>query len=186
MKTKLALTTTLVTCQMLATGCTGIASMSGDETLSVNSVPSGASVYIMDKKIGETPLQIDQSTIYPNTYDPDKQSQYGVVSIRMEGCKDYSRRIGYRELVKNIDAELECGDSKVQPKTEAVQVAEPTTTHEAQSEPAPPQVTDEGSTKHMREKSAKSRLIELNQLKDEGLITPEEFQTIRRKILDAI
>ncbi|MCU7843734.1 MAG: SHOCT domain-containing protein [Candidatus Thiodiazotropha sp. (ex Monitilora ramsayi)] len=186
MKTKLALTTTLVTCQILVTGCTGIASMSGDETLSVNSVPSGASVFIMDKKIGETPLQIDQTTIYPNTYDPDKQSQYGVVSIRKAGCTDYSRRIGYRELIKNIDAELECGDSQTPSRTEAVQAAQSPTTNEVRSEPVSPQVTNEGSTKLMREKSVKNRLIELNQLKDEGLITPEEFQTIRRKILNAI
>lgn len=169
---------TLALCLPLVTGCTGITSVSGNETLSVKSTPSSASVYIMDKKIGETPLEIGQETLYPTAYDPTKQEQYGVVIIKSDGCKEYSRRIGYRELAKDIDATLECGDLQDKVSIEKEAVA-------ATQSDKPAQAGNIG-LEPIQTKSVKDRLMELNQLKEEGLLSPDEYHAIRQRILDSI
>ena len=165
-------------CQLLVTGCTGITSVPGNETLSLKSTPTSASVYIMDKKIGETPLEIGQDILYPTAYDPTKQEQYGVVVIKSDGCKAYSRRIGYRELARDIDVILECGNLQDKAATEKEAVAETQS-----SKPAP---ADDIGLEPDQTKSVKDRLMELNQLKQEGLISPQEYNAIRQRIMDSI
>lgn len=186
MKTKRLLITSLIATQALAAGCTGIASISSSDTLTVTSNPDGASVFIMDKKIGETPLEISQSTIYPNTYSPDKEGLYGVVTLKKAGCNDFSRRIGYRELIKNINADMECGDIDRQAPEVPAQTGQSQTPIENKVVPEPAQTVNYDPVNASRARNAKNRLIELNQLKTDGLITDEEFDTIRQRILDSL
>ncbi|MCU7852346.1 MAG: PEGA domain-containing protein [Candidatus Thiodiazotropha sp. (ex Monitilora ramsayi)] len=187
MKIKLLLTASFLTSQALLSGCTGIANVSGSDSLSVKSNPSGAQVYVMDKLIGETPIEISQTTLYPNTYDPDKEALYGVVVIKKEGCRDHSQRIGYRELIKSINADLTCGSTiskAIEKKESAVLAPIP---QESPSTPKPLETENIAPSNTMSiNKSAKRRLIEINQLKEEGLISEGEFQSIRQRILQTL
>ncbi|MEJ2622252.1 MAG: SHOCT domain-containing protein [Candidatus Thiodiazotropha sp.] len=129
----------------------------------------------MDKKVGVTPLEIGQETIYPTTYDPAKQNQYGTVTLKHEGCEDYTQYIGYRELMKDIDISLVCGEANEK------LTAEPSVSDSDSSSNHP-----DAERQPMQKKAVKQRLIELDQLKQEGLISPEEYRTIRQRILNSI
>jgi hypothetical protein len=175
MKFRPSLILTLGTYQLLTAGCTGVTSLSGDETLSIKSQPTSASVFIMDKKVGVTPLEIRQETLYPTTYDPAKQDQYGTVTLKHEGCADYTQHIGYRELAKDMDISLVCGEANEK------LMAEPSVSDSDTRSNHP-----DAKRQPMQKKAVKQRLIELDQLKQEGLISPEEYRSIRQRILNAI
>ncbi|MCU7934195.1 MAG: PEGA domain-containing protein [Candidatus Thiodiazotropha sp. (ex Dulcina madagascariensis)] len=148
----------IVLCLPLLHACTGIGAVSGNMPLKVESVPSGATVTIMDKNLGETPLRITQQQIYPAAYDPAQQQRYGEILIKKKGCRDYRKRISYRDFNQGLTVELDCGDAE----------------------------TDAKANGHQRDRTIKQRLIRLDNLKRDGLISEEEYRQARERILEAL
>ncbi|MCU7877980.1 MAG: PEGA domain-containing protein [Candidatus Thiodiazotropha sp. (ex Lucinoma borealis)] len=202
----------LAACLPLLHACTGIGAISGDMPLKVESDPIGATVFIMDKPVGKTPITISQQQIYPAGYDPANQKLYGSLTIRKTGCQDFKKTIRYQDFNQILYAELECGETpkrqSLQTSTSSRAIATPTDTptSSANLTPAsnksesPPKTT---ATQHTApEQSAvvenaigsvaqpsitiKQRLLRLDNLKHEGLITEKEYQKARKNILDEL
>lgn len=196
----------IVLCLPLLHACTGIGAVSGNMPLEVESVPSGATVTIMDKNLGETPLRITQQQIYPAAYDPAQQQRYGEILIKKKGCRDYRKRISYRDFNQGLTVELDCGDiaethplpshsstlAAPRPATgrhasEAVapNAAQPVTAQDSTSEQGPAE-TNAKANGHQRDRTIKQRLIRLDNLKRDGLISEEEYRQARERILEAL
>ncbi|MDA3869999.1 MAG: SHOCT domain-containing protein [Gammaproteobacteria bacterium] len=127
----------------------------GADAITVSSEPSGASIYVMGKKITETPAVIDLSAVYPVTYAQELQSDYGRITLKHEGCEDRIITVSSGMMSNGLKVKLDCVTAKE------------------------PQVAAPAST-------AAQRLEELQVLKAKGLLSEEEYQTIRNRILDSL
>ncbi|MBI5576786.1 MAG: SHOCT domain-containing protein [Deltaproteobacteria bacterium] len=140
-----------------AAGCGGTAVLNRANEISVASDPSGAAVTAAGKRIGVTPLVIRQQDVFPVVFPPENQDAYGTLVISKEGCKDHTVRVTNEVIRKGVNAKLDCGQSElVKPR--------------AGAPAAPPPAIRE-------------RLLRLNELRDQGLITADEYKEIRAKIL---
>lgn len=154
MKTK----TPLILCLMLpACGQTPLIHADAD-AITVSSEPSGASIYVMGKMIAKTPAVIDLGTVYPITYAPELQGNYGRMTLKLEGCEDRIITVSSGVISNGLKAKLDCV------ATEELRVVVPAPT----------------------DKPVVQRLEELQALKDKGLLSDEEYQTIRSRILDSL
>ena len=191
-------------CLPLIQSCTGIGGISGDMPLKVVSEPEGATVYIMGEAVGETPIAITQQRIYPAGYDADKQQQYGQLLIRKTGCRDLRKRIRYTDFDTGISVRLDCNatpgvtarQSIATPGTQqdhatstrSMDVA-PSSDTRSQPVAAPRQAGEAGAIEadaHSEGITPKQRLIRIDNLKRDGLISDEEYREIRKRILDAL
>ncbi|MEW8045877.1 MAG: PEGA domain-containing protein [Candidatus Thiodiazotropha sp.] len=201
----------ITACLPLLQACTGIGGVSGDMPLNVDTEPSGATVYVMGKAIGETPISIPQQQIYPAGYDANKAPMYGTLLIRKTGCQDLRRRIRYQEFNTGLSVELNCGGTRSSASRQASRPAKAVTPSAispqdrppaaknpemeqkpqsaTQQSPAPrhtPKTEKTEAGKQPANNTVKQRLITIDDLRREGLITEEEYQQARKKILDAL
>ncbi|MCK5640191.1 MAG: PEGA domain-containing protein [Gammaproteobacteria bacterium] len=141
-------------------GCSGngLASKSSSRFL-VNSEPEGATVYVLGQPVGETPLTLEQRSVFPLVYPPEQVNLYGKVELRHRGCETLQRPVSGRVLANGMLAKLKCKSVPA-----------------AQSE-------ETGKSATSATKSTRQRLLELQALKDEALISEEEYQTQRQRIL---
>ena len=164
-------------------GCTGTAFVSSSETVSVTSEPPGAMAYVMGEPVGETPLSIKQKDLFPAVYDQSKQDLYGTILFKKTGCEDLSQPVGMNAGGTGINAKLVCeGQPLTQEK--AVQAA-------PVEEPKAPNVETQRQTSKQTvakqpSHSVKQRLINLQDLRDSGLVSEEEYLNIRQRILDEL
>ena len=126
--------------------------------ISVSSKPSGAGVYAMGKRLGVTPVDVDNHSVFPVVYLPETENSYGHVTLTHEGCIDKKVKISAQIISNGLNAELDCSLEK----DTVIEGAGPV------------------------EKSVKQRLKQLQELKDEGLISDQEYQKIRRSILNLL
>ncbi|MES9828297.1 MAG: PEGA domain-containing protein [Candidatus Thiodiazotropha sp.] len=179
--------------------------------LNVDTEPSGATVYVMGIAIGETPISIPQQQIYPAGYDASKEPMYGTLLIRKTGCQDLRRRIRYQEFNTGLSVELNCSGTRSSTSKQSSQPAKAVAPsvispldrppaaknvemeqkrHSAtQQSPAPrhtPKTEKIEAGKQPANNTVKQRLIRIDDLRREGLITEEEYQQVRKKILDAL
>jgi hypothetical protein len=158
----------------LASGCAPMGAKPG--RVDVTSDPAGADVYAMDSKVGVTPLTLDQDVIFPLTYPSEKRALYGVVELRKAGCADARQSVSTRALARGIHVKLDCG------------AASPATPASSRAQPAPPPVNAQvPPTPAAKEKpGVELRLRQVKDLRDKGLITEQEAQEIRQRILDEL
>jgi len=142
-------------------GCAGVATRADE--FSVTTEPPGAAVYAMGERLGVTPLTIRQESVFPVVYQPDQQHLYGTLLLRKEGCREHSQRVSSAALHKGIAVNLDCGGRAVEEAAE-------------QREPAQPQAARTPAT----------RLRRLDQLRQEGLISDQEYRAIRSRILSEL
>lgn len=161
----------------LASGCAPMGAKPG--RVDVTSDPAGAEVYAMGSKVGVTPLTLDQDVIFPLTYPSEKQALYGVVELRKAGCADARQRVSTRALARGIHVKLDCGTA-ARVETPAPRQAQP-------APPAAPVNAHVPPTPAAKEKPGiELRLRQVQDLRDKGLITEQEAQEIRRRILDEL
>jgi len=145
---------------LLLAGCsTGGDRMSpsaGIAPFKVESVPAGAEVYVMGNKMGVTPMQLSRTDVFPNLYPREKESLYGKVTLRKEGCKDYTREVSGDITGFGLHAKLDC--------------ASPAPSTAAQ----PPSETVE------------QRLDKVKELLNKGLISDDEAKKARERILNSL
>lgn len=124
---------------------------------SVNSQPSGASVYVMGEELGTTPLEVTSNQVFPPTYPEELQSKYGKVKLTYPGCQPFEKTISGSVLANGLTAKLDCDVGSLAPEVAA-------------------------KTSALRE-DVQDRLRKLKAIFDEGLITEDEYRTKRQAIL---
>jgi len=153
---------------LLLHGCSNTVAPPKHGEIPVDSEPSGATVYVMGKVQGNTPLVIQLQDVFPIVYAPDQQDLYGLVILKKDGCQDYLQRVSSAILTTGVNAKLDCTDV----------AAEQTPTQ------IPP--ADQSGIPVAAPTSLKQRLIRLDELHQDGLITDEEYAAARRRILDEL
>lgn len=148
----------ILSLMLLLPACSQTPLISGnDSKITVSSEPSGASIYVMGKMIAETPAVIDLSAVYPVTYAPELQGVYGRIMLKHEGCEDRIITVS-SGMISNGLKTADC-----------VTAEEP-----------------QGVVPASMAKPVAQRLQELQALKDKGLLSDEEYQVIRNRILNSL
>lgn len=141
----------------LGTESSNAAGLTRPNEIDVASDPPGAVVYAAGKRLGVTPLTVRQQDVFPVVYPPEQQDAYGTLLLTMKGCKEQTVRVSNAVIRKGVNVKLDCG----------------------QAELAKPQGGGPGTPLP----TIKERLLRLNELRDQGLVTDEEYREIRGKIL---
>jgi hypothetical protein len=158
----------------LASGCAPMGTKPG--RVDVSSDPAGADVYVMGSKVGVTPFALDQDAVFPLTYPAEKQALYGMVELRKVGCLPVSQRVSTRAVSRGLHVKLDCGEA-ARAETPAPRQTQPALPAATANEPAL-------ATPVVKEKPGiELRLKQVQELRDKGLITEQEAQEIRRRIL---
>lgn len=142
-------------------------------TLRIESAPSAAEIELIGGKAGVTPLTIDERDIYPNNYPDARADLYGMVVLRHPGCESLRHRVTRSDISRGLNLQLDCGDTAMQ---NAAPPAEPSPTPSIAT-PAATIPSEAISQRRLRQ------LQVLQELLDEGLISPAEEQRVRRRIL---
>lgn len=159
----------------LASGCAPMGAKPG--RVDVTSDPAGADVYAMGSKVGVTPLTLNQDAIFPLTYPSEKIAIYGVVELRKAGCADAKQSVSTRALARGIHVKLDCG-AAARAETPAPRQAQPALVPANAKIPPTPVAKEKPGIE--------LRLRQVQDLRDKGLITEQEAQEIRRRILDEL
>lgn len=143
---------------LLIGGCTGDRLLIADTSqFQVNSEPQGATVIVMGKAVGTTPMTLESKSVFPTSYPAALENQYGTVTLQHTGCEEYHKRVSNRILDSGLEAKLNCAATPI---------------HRAEST----------SPSH----DTRSRLIRLKSLFEEGLISEQEYRTKRSAILEEL
>lgn len=139
-------------------------------TLRIESTPSAAEVELIGGKVGVTPLTVNERDIYPNSYPDARAELYGTVTLRHAGCEPLRHRVTLDDLKQDLRLRLDC---TVATAPTARPVPPPSV---ARLPPAPAQTLPQRRLRQLQV---------LQELLDEGLISPAEEQRVRRKILQS-
>jgi hypothetical protein len=153
---------------LLLQACGSVSSPAKSGEIFIESEPSGASVHAMGKRLGSTPVIVSHQDVFPVTYDPGQENLYGDLLLRKDGCQDYRQRVNSAILRKGAQVKLDCAELTTKPSsTQASQDKQPDI-----AAPIPA--------------TLKQRLMRLNELHQDGLITDEEYAAARRRILEEL
>jgi len=139
------------------------------ETISIDSSPVGAHVFVGGREIGVTPITVKLDDVFPRHWttrvmgDEDGFAFFRrmeIVDIKKAGCETFTRRYVEQELNRDINIKLTC-DPNYRPPAAA-----------APAVPLP--------------KSVEERLKALEVLKRDGTITDDEYRAQRQRILDSM
>ena len=144
-------------------------------TLRIESTPSAAEVELIGGRAGVTPLTVSERDIYPNSYPDARAEHYGTITLRHAGCEPLHHRVTLDDLKHGAHLRLDCAAAAT---AAAMPAARPPTPAAASSParlpPAPPSTVPQRRLRQLQV---------LQELLDEGLISPAEEQRVRRKIL---
>ena len=145
-------------------------------TLRIESTPSAAEVELIGGEAGVTPLTVNERDIYPNSYPDARAGLYGTVTLRHAGCEPLRHRVTLDDLKQDLRLRLDCTAAAAAP---AARPATPAATPAAATAatrlpPAPPSTMPQRRLRQLQV---------LQELLDEGLISPAEEQRVRRRIL---
>jgi len=165
----------IIPSRIAASGVAALAlALQGCMSVPVNlrSEPAGATVLANGKAIGTTPMRIDPDRFFPQERKGLGWYRDGTLTLERPGCTPKSMAVDNDLLKRSLTVELEC-----RPDAPAL----------ITSNAAPPQTpTATRSTTAPTAGGTAERLKELDGLRRQGLITTEEYQSIRRRILDQL
>jgi hypothetical protein len=139
----------------------------GTRTVKIDSTPSGASVIADGRHIGTTPMQIDAEEVFPPRWYSGNYMVKGNLALQKEGCNKVIMSVDDAVLSKGINKTLDCQQDAV--ITEGAKQA--------------PVVN---SNAVMTEQDVEQRLNKLKKIYDKGLISKEEYQEQRLRILNQL
>ena len=160
--------------KVAALGATAVAlTLQGCLSIPVNirSEPSGATVLANGKMIGTTPMQIYADRVFPHQRKGLDWHREGTLTLERPGCTPETMQVDNDLLKRSLTVDLECRpDAPVVTRSGAVP---------AQAAAAPrPATRPSGGTAQ--------RLKEVEELRRQGLISVDEYQSIRRRILEQL
>ena len=141
-------------------------------TLRIESVPAGAKVELIGGNAGSTPLTVSERDIYPNSYPDARADLYGMITLRHPGCEPLRHRVTLSDLKQDLRLRLDC-------VVATAAVAAPPVSPAPLSSTAKQTPTSPGTMSQRRLR----QLQVIQELLDEGLISPAEEQRVRRRIL---
>lgn len=140
-----------------------------DAEILIRSDPPGAAVMALGKTWGVTPMRLKVREAFPALYRPEQPYIGMAVHLSKAGCAEFRVPIHRRSIPAEIHAELDCEP--------AVQAAGP-------SSPAREPTQSPARDEPMNPPGVRTKLQELEQLRREGLVSEEEYQRLRRKVLE--
>ncbi|KRT56606.1 hypothetical protein Ga0074115_1612 [endosymbiont of Ridgeia piscesae] len=159
---------------VVISGCSSLGERPG--MLDITSEPTGAEVYIMNARVGVTPLILEQGKVFPIVYPREKHPLYGTVEVRKVGCATQRLRVGTQEIAKGVHARLECNEVEPSIVPSDYQPKLPESTAIQQS----------GKTVEKASPFFEMRFRRVIELREKGLITKQEASEIRDRILDEL
>ncbi|MDH3527720.1 MAG: hypothetical protein OEM43_09505 [Gammaproteobacteria bacterium] len=179
---------------LIATSLSGCGGFGGDllenrQQITIDSDPQAASVYAEGVEIGKTPLVIRPNEVFQARFTGgDAQTgglfvyrYVGSLSIKNPGCEPYSTQVNDNILSKDIHVQLECDPdykpAEAQPSAPPVSVTTPAAKPASiQGEIVPAKPAG----------SAEERLLQIESLRQKGLLSEEEYRTLRQRVLDTL
>ena len=152
------------------TGCSSVGGASSDmggllqpnqDAIKVETDPPGATVYVLGKQIGITPLMLSPNDIFPVTYPRGMQSQYGKITLKKTGCGDLVLPVTQKVMSVGLHARLDCGGTTFVPSGVPMDA--------------------QGGRETVEE-----RLEGIKALLNKGLITEEEAKKARERVLNEL
>lgn len=140
--------------------------------LRIESVPTAAEVELIGGKVGTSPLAVSERDIYPNSYPDARADLYGTVTLRHAGCEPLRHRVTLSDLKQDLHLRLDCGAAATQAALPPLPTA-----------PAPSTTRASSTSLDTIPQRRLRQLQVLQELLDEGLISPAEEQRARRGIL---
>jgi hypothetical protein len=136
-------------------------------TTRVDSIPSGAEVFVMGNRVGTTPLEVEDARVYPVQYPSELAPLYGKLVLRHPGCEELVQNLDLRAANEGVVAHLGCG---VQDRrADASPNSNPDAARTSATAPTP--------------KPPQERLAEIDALRREGLVTEAEARALRERAL---
>ena len=157
----------LIISAMVLQGCSG-SSVKEQNQANVTSNPSGATVYADILEIGKTPLRHDLYDAFPAGWQNATYQAQGVLSVKKEGCEDFTLKVSDYILSKPIHAELKCN---------SISKSEKSAPEDKGATPATQIAPSSGTEK---------RLNDLEALYKKGVITKDEYTSTRKRILNEL
>jgi hypothetical protein len=157
----------ILSVSILLPGCAG-SSANHQKPADVTSNPSGAEVYADSKKLGVTPLRYKLYKAFPASWKDATYQARGVLTVKLDGCKDFTLEVNDYVLSNPVHAELECNEP-------GESVSSTTDTQDKNKSMVVPAVKPVGGTVQ--------RLKELEDMYTKGIITKDEYNTTRERIL---
>jgi hypothetical protein len=158
---------------LLLQGCGGMPS------IKVDSDPAGATVLASGRQIGTTPLTIVPDEAFPPRFVGGSYRAVGDLVIEKPGCERYRKKVNDFVLSRDISVKLKCDPSAMQAPAAT---SAPATTSAPNAAPRPPAA----SAAPAGSGNVRQRLKALEGLKRDGLITEQEYNTIRQRILNSL
>lgn len=174
---------------MLLTGCSdyGGGVTGTQRQITIDSVPQGATVLANGIEIGTTPLPIDPGKHYHASFTSGGSTggiiefrYVGSLALKKPGCKDYSTQVNDNILSKDIDIQLDC-DPAYRPVAAQPVTPAPVTPPAAVVAPGIPEKQPARTYS-----DAQERLLQIESLHNKGLLSDEEYQALRKRVLDTI
>jgi hypothetical protein len=156
----------------LGAGPLPASSLERDAEILIHSQPEGAAVMALGKTWGVTPMRLRVRDAFPALYRPEQPYIGMAIHLGKEGCSEYRFPIHRRSIPTEIHAELDCAQATTPAATPAAEPAPP-----AQPAPAQPPAA-------APPKSVRAKLEELEQLRRDGLVTEDEYQKLRKRVLE--
>jgi len=182
LKTVLLTTITLAGCSSYGGGETG----SGRQ-ITINSDPQDATVLADGAEIGVTPLTMNPGNHFKASFTSGGSSggiiafrYVGTLAVKKPGCKDYSTQVDDNILSKDIDVKLEC-DPAYRPVAIQPVVPTPVIAPAVVAVPITPEKQPD-----LTAGDAEERLLRIESLHKEGLLNDEEYQSLRKRVLDTL
>lgn len=159
-----------------ATAAPAVASgeFTGRGPVALETNPPGATVITLGRLLGKTPLRVEENDIFPSIYADELKPIYGKVRFKLKGCKSVSRQMTPEDIAAGVKIDLECGEAA---------------TRSAKSSGSTQNSGDNFDTSidaplYSGDNNVKVRLLRVKNLLEEGLISQDEANTIRRRILE--
>ncbi|MCW8875349.1 MAG: SHOCT domain-containing protein [Gammaproteobacteria bacterium] len=143
-----------------------------DAEILIHSEPSGAAVMALGKTWGVTPLRLRVRDAFPALYRPEQPYIGMAVHLSKPGCAEYRVPIHRRSIPDEIHAELDCDPAVLVDSNGKTSPPAPA------AEPAP------ADTPPANPLGVRAKLQQLEQLRQDGLVSEEEYQRLRRKVLE--
>lgn len=154
------LLTALLVCVFYISGC------ASNRLVTIDSKPQGADVIADGKKIGVTPIEIMPDDVFPPRWIGSSYMVKGKLELVKQDCEPVSMEVNDAVLSKPVSKDLKCSE---QSKTVPAVAAEPVS-----------------AAKQAKNANIEQRLEQLQGLHNKGLISDEEYQAQRQRILSEL
>ncbi len=155
---------------LLLGGCTGV-------PIKLKSEPPGATVLADGKAVGVTPMEMYADEHFPAQWTGWGYERQGKLTFERVGCETKTLDVDTELMSRSIRVKLECDPNQTYIQA-PVQLQAPVHRDVPSGGAAAEIPIKKGPV------GAAERLEELNELRDRGLISEEEYQALRRRVLD--